>query len=70
MRPPTRMKSRTRPKNEEVGLGLIKSQLQLYRQSHALDYRDNLAHTVASWILVPRWRSLNSHYFSDRRDCA
>ena len=33
-----------------------------------MDYRGNLAHTVASWILVPCGRSLDSPYFGDRRD--
>jgi hypothetical protein len=29
----------------------------MHRQSHALDYRGNLAHTMASWIFFPRGRS-------------
>ena len=47
---------------------LIISRVELYRQSHALDYCGNLAHIVASRILVARWRRANSHYFGDRCD--
>jgi hypothetical protein len=47
---------------------LIKSRPPLYRESHALDYRCNLAHILASRFLVPCWRSLDSHNFGYRRD--
>ena len=50
-------------------LGLIRSRHMMHRQSHALDYRGNLAHTVASWIFFPRGRSFDPHYFGDRRHC-
>jgi hypothetical protein len=50
-------------------LGLIRSRPKMYGKSNALDYRGNFAHTVASWILIPRGRSFDPHYFGDRRHC-
>ena len=41
----------------------------MYHYSYALDYSRNLAHTLASWILIPRGRSFGSRYFGDRRHC-
>lgn len=47
---------------------IFRPALELYRQSHALDYRGNFAYRVASWILIPCGRGLDSPYFSDRCD--
>jgi hypothetical protein len=47
---------------------LIRPRFQLYRKSHALDYRCDLAHIVASRFLVSCWWKLDSYYFGDRRD--
>ena len=41
----------------------------MYLQSYALDYRRNLAYTVASWILISRGRRFDPPYFGDRRHC-
>lgn len=41
----------------------------MYVESYALDYRRNLAYTVASWILISRGRRFDPPYFGDRRHC-
>ena len=51
-------------------LGLISSWLKMYSRNHALDYRGNLANTLASWILIPRGRSFDPPNFGNRRHCS